>query len=177
MGPATQASSVEKVGKAAGNAANVVTDYVHIKGEARSPDAAFAAVIAKACEEAFAKAQAEVKDAGGETAEVKFTNQPAYPPFNLTEVLRHAKRAAESLGLKQTTIFSNGGLDANGFDKYVPTVTIGSGHYEIHTVKEYLDLAEFANGCRLAVALRTRSRSLAVSMSLMLAPEITVFLG
>jgi tripeptide aminopeptidase len=71
-------------------------------------------------------------------------------------VLRHAKRAVESLGLKPTTIFSNGGLDANWFDKHgVPTVTIGAGQYEIHTIKEYVDVAEFANGCLLAVALAT----------------------
>jgi tripeptide aminopeptidase len=148
-----------KDGKPAGDATNVVTDYVHIKGEARSPDAAFAATITKAYREAFAKAQAEVKDAGGETAEVDFTNKPAYPPFNLTPdapVLRHAKRAAESLGMKPTTVFSNGGLDANWLDKHgLPTVTIGAGQYEIHTVKEYVDLAEFADGCRLAVALAT----------------------
>ena len=148
-----------KDGKAAGDATNVVTDYVHIKGEARSSDAAFAAAITKAYREAFAKAQAEVKDTGGETAEVKFTNQPAYPSFNLAEdapVLRHAKRASESIGLKPTTIFSNGGLDANWFDKHgVPTVTIGAGQHEIHTVKEFVDLAEFADGCRLAVALAT----------------------
>ena len=37
----------------------------------------------------------------------------------------------------------------------IPTVTIGSGQYEIHTVKEYVDLPEFAVGCRLAVALAT----------------------
>ena len=36
-----------------------------------------------------------------------------------------------------------------------PTVTIGAGQYEIHTVKEYVDLPEFAQGCRLAVALAT----------------------
>jgi tripeptide aminopeptidase len=35
-----------KGGKAAGDATNVVTDYVHITGEARSPDAAFAKAIA-----------------------------------------------------------------------------------------------------------------------------------
>jgi len=148
-----------KDGKPAGDATNVVTDYVHIKGEARSSEAAFAAAITNAYREAFAKAQAEVKDAGGETAEVTFINRPAYPPFNLKEdapVLRHAKQAAEALGLKPTTMFSNGGLDANWFERHgVPTVTIGSGQNEIHTVKEYLDLAEFANGCRLAVALAT----------------------
>ncbi len=148
-----------KNGKPAGDATNVVTDYVYIKGEARSPSAEFAATIAEAYRTAFAKAQAEVKDAGGATAQVKFETKPSYPPFTLADdapVLVHGKRAAESLGLKPTTLFSNGGLDANWFDKHgLPTVTIGAGQYEIHTVNEYVDLAEFANGCRLAVALAT----------------------
>ena len=90
---------------------------------------------------------------------MKFNAQAAYPPFKLAEdapVVKHAKRAAESIGLKPTTVFSNGGLDANWFVKHgVPTVTIGAGQYEIHTIKEYVDLPEFANGCRLAVALAT----------------------
>ena len=148
-----------KDGKPAGDATNVVTDYVYIKGEARSPEAAFAAAIATAYGEAFTKAGAAVKEAGGEAAKVKFTSQPSYPSFNIAEdspVLAHAKRTAQAIGLKPTTIFSNGGLDANWFVKHgVPTVTIGAGQYEIHTVKEYVDLAEFANGCRLAVALAT----------------------
>ncbi len=50
-----------KDGKPAGDATNVVTDYVHIVGEARSLDAAFAAKIAQGYREAFAKAQAEVR--------------------------------------------------------------------------------------------------------------------
>ena len=62
-----------KEGAPAGDATNVVTDYVHIKGEARSPDAAFAATIADAYRQVFEKAKAEVKDADGATAEVKFT--------------------------------------------------------------------------------------------------------
>lgn len=148
-----------KEGKPAGDATNVVTDYVYIKGEARSPEAAFAAAITEAYRAAFAKAQAEVKDAGGETAVVKFDHNPAYPPFKLAEdspAVKRAKRAAESLGLKPTTMFSNGGLDANWFDKHgVPTVTIGAGQYEIHTVNEYVDLPEFFQGCRMAVALAT----------------------
>jgi tripeptide aminopeptidase len=53
-------------------------------------------------------------------------------------------------------VLSNGGLDANWLDKHsVPTVTFGAGPYDPHTVNEYVDLAEFANGCRLAVALAT----------------------
>jgi hypothetical protein len=60
--------------------------------------------------EAFAKAQAEVKDVDSEMAEVRFESKPSYPSFILAEdepVVRHAKLAAESLGLKPTTVFSN----------------------------------------------------------------------
>jgi tripeptide aminopeptidase len=148
-----------KDGKAAGDATNVVTDYVHIKGEARSPDLAFAHAIAEGFRAALKKAQAEIKDVDGETAEVRFEASHAYPPFNLeadAPAVRHAKRAAESVGLKATTVFSNGGLDANWLVKHgLPTVSFGAGQNEVHTVKEYVDLSEFANGCRLAVALAT----------------------
>lgn len=146
-------------GKPAGDATNVVTDYVYIKGEARSPDEAFASAICQGYREAFANAQAEVTDAGGDTAKVKFSSKPSYPPFELPDdspAVVRAKRAVESIGLAPTTVFSNGGLDANWLVRHgVPTVTIGAGQYEIHTIKEYVDLPEFAQGCRLAVALAT----------------------
>jgi tripeptide aminopeptidase len=145
--------------KAAGDATNVVTDYAYIKGEARSPDAAFATRISLGYKEAFAKAQSAVKDSGGDSAEVKFEHTPAYPPFNLEKesaIVQYAGKAVASLGLEPTYIFSNGGLDANWLDKHgIPTVTIGAGQYEIHTVNEYVDLPEYAQGCRLAIALAT----------------------
>lgn len=150
-----------KDGKAAGDATNVVTDYVHIVGEARSTDAAFAARIAQAFGEAFDKARAEVTDADGATAEVTFNARAAYPPFTLDEaapaVLR-ARKAAESIGLEPVTMVSHGGLDANWLAGHgVPTVTFGAGQAEIHTVNEYVDIPEFALGCRLAVAIATLS--------------------
>lgn len=148
-----------KEGLPAGNATNVVTDYVYLRGEARSHEAAFAKTICEGYREAFAKAQAEVQDDTGATAHVQFENKTSYPPFKLAEdspVIAHAKKAVESLGLTPTTVSSNGGLDANWLVKHgVPTVTIGAGQYEIHTVKEYVDLPEFAQGCRLAIALAT----------------------
>jgi tripeptide aminopeptidase len=58
--------------------------------------------------------------------------------------------------MKPTTVFSNGGLDANWLVKHgLPTVSIGAGQNEVHTVHEYVDLPEFAKGCQLAVALAT----------------------
>jgi len=90
---------------------------------------------------------------------VEFTSVKSYPPFNLdenTDAVRHAVKAVEAIGLKPVFVFSNGGLDANWLDKHgVPTVTIGAGQYEIHTLKEYVHLPEFAQGCRLAVELAT----------------------
>lgn len=148
-----------KPGKPAGDATNVVTDYVHLVGEARSPEEQFASAICQGYREAFAKAQALVKDDAGGTAQVTFTSKPSYPPFHLPDdhaAVARAKRAVEALGMQPTTIFSNGGLDANWLDRHgVPTVTIGAGQYEIHTIKEYVDVPEFLQGCRLAVALAT----------------------
>lgn len=145
--------------KAAGNANNVVTDYVHITGEARSSDAKFASVITAAYREAFEKAGASVKDSSGETAKVKFNAVVSYPPFKLSEdspALKHAKRAAESIGMTPSVVFSNGGLDANWLVKHgIPTVTIGAGQNEVHTIKEFVDVPEFIRGCQLAVALAT----------------------
>ncbi|WP_353643007.1 M20/M25/M40 family metallo-hydrolase [Mesorhizobium sp. WSM2239] len=149
-----------KEGKvAAGDATNVVTDYAYIRGEARSPDAAFATKIAEGYKEAFANAKAAVVDHEGETAEVKFSHVAAYPPFKLEEdtpIVKRATRALAMLGIEPTYLFSNGGLDANWLDRHgIPTVTIGAGQAEIHTVKEYVNLAEYEKGCRLGLLMAT----------------------
>ena len=148
-----------KDGKPAGDATNVVTDYVFIKGEARSPEAAFATKIAKGYGDAFAKAKAQVKDHEGHTAEVTFSHQTAYPPFKLAEnspVVKRATKALEMLGIEANCLFSNGGLDANWLDKHgIPTITIGAGQAEIHTIKEYVNLAEYEKGCRLGILMAT----------------------
>jgi tripeptide aminopeptidase len=103
-----------KHGKPAGSATNVVTDYVYLKGEARSPKAEFATRIALGFNDAFEDAKLKVKDASGATADVKFHHTQGYPPFNLDKesaVVQHATMAITSLGLTPTYVFSNGGLD------------------------------------------------------------------
>lgn len=148
-----------KGNKPAGDATNVVTDYAFIKGEARSPEAAFATKIANGYKEAFAKAQAEVKTSDGDMAEVKFSHRASYPPFELgkdSPVVQRATKALGMLGIEPVYVFSNGGLDANWLDKHgVPTITIGAGQAEIHTIKEYVNLAEYEKGCRLAILMAT----------------------
>jgi len=148
-----------KDGKAAGDATNVVTDYAWVKGEARSSESAFAAAIAEGFAAAFEEARQAVTATDGATAEVAFSHVKAYPPFNLGEdapAVRRVAAAIEALGLVPNLVFSPGGLDANWLDKHgIPTVTIGAGQHEVHTVKEFVDLDQYVAGCKVAVLAAT----------------------
>lgn len=146
-------------GKSAGDATNVVTDFVHVKGESRSHDAKFVREISAAFKSAFTKAAGKVKDIEGRSAKAKFTSRLDYLPFRLKEdcaVAKKAAKAVRAIGRVPNVRVTNGGLDANWMVKHgIPTITFGAGQNEIHTVKEFVDLTEFESGCRLALALAT----------------------
>ena len=146
-------------GRSAGDATNVVTDFVHVKGESRSHDAKFVRDITAAFKTAFTGAATKVKDHEGRAAKVKFTSRLDYVPFRLkpdAPVVGRAEAAVRAIGREPNLRVTNGGLDANWMVKHgIPTVTFGAGQNEIHTVKEYVDLAEFESGCRVALALAT----------------------
>ncbi len=148
-----------KDGKCAGDATNVVTDYVRVTGEARSHDPKFTRAIVAAYREAFAAAANQVPDHKGKKAKVKFTSRLDYSPFRLKDnapVVRRAQAAAEAAGLRPTLRVVNGGLDANWLVKHgIPTVTFGAGQHGIHTIEEYVDLDMYLEGCRMALALAT----------------------
>ena len=144
-------------GRSAGEATNVVTDFVRIRGESRSHDAKFFREITAAYKAAFQNAAKRVKDEQGHTAKVKFTARTDYYPFRLKEtapVVKAASEAVRRIGREPRLKLTNGGLDANWMVRHgVPTITFGAGQNEIHTVKEYVDVPEFVEGCRLAVAI------------------------
>ena len=146
-------------GKSAGAATNVVTDFVHVKGESRSHDAKFVRQITAAFKTAFSNAASRVKDHEGRSAKVKFNSRLDYVPFRMKEdspAVRRAVEAVQAIGREPNLRITNGGLDANWMVKHgIPTVTFGAGQNEIHTVKEFVDLEEFESGCRLAIAAAT----------------------
>jgi tripeptide aminopeptidase len=148
-----------KDGRCAGEATNVVTDYVLIHGEARSHNAAFVRRIAQAYRASFLSAADEYRNDQGKAARVRFATRLDYKPFRLKEsspVVRHALAAAKALGIPPTLRITNGGLDANWLVRHkIPTVTIGAGQHNPHTLDEYADLGEFLEGYRMAVALAT----------------------
>jgi tripeptide aminopeptidase len=144
-------------GRSAGVATNVVTDYARIRGEARSHSSRFVSAITAAYRDAFRTAARRVCDHQGRGAKVRFQVRKDYFPFRLKEtapVVHHAVSAAEQAGLQPTLRLTNGGLDANWLVRHgIPTVTFGAGQNHVHTIDEFVDLTEFAAGCRMALAL------------------------
>jgi tripeptide aminopeptidase len=146
-------------GKPAGDATNVVTDYVHVRGESRSHDAQFFKEITGDYRTAFEKAAKRVKNSEGKSGRIRFKVKTDYHPFRLKESLPVVRRAAAAVsagGFAPNIRTTNGGLDANWMVRHgIPTVTFGAGQNEAHTVDEWVNLAEYESACTLAVRLAT----------------------
>jgi tripeptide aminopeptidase len=146
-------------GRPAGDATNVVTDYVHVRGESRSHDAKFFKEITKAYKAAFEKAAKRVKNSDGKSGRIKFKAETDYYPFRMKDSLPVVKRAAaavSAVGGAPVIRAANGGLDANWMVRHgVPTVTFGAGQNEVHTIDEWINLNEYDRACALAVQLAT----------------------
>src|SRR5215831_14212877 len=146
-------------GRPAGDATNVVTDYVHVRGESRSHDAKFFPQITAAYKAAFEKAAKRVKNSEGKVGRVKFKKQTDYHPFRMKENLPVVKRASAAIAagvLTPNIRVANGGLDANWMVRHkIPTVTFGAGQNEPHTVDEWINLDEYDRAYALAVQIAT----------------------
>ena len=101
----------------------------------------------------------QVTDHLGRSAKVGFSTRLDYYPFRLREdapVVQRALAAAHSAGLDARTRVTNGGLDANWLVRHgIPTITFGAGENNVHTIEEFVELADFLEGCRFALALAT----------------------
>lgn len=140
-----------------GDATNVVTDFLLMRGESRSFDSDFASEITHAYEKAVGNAVRKVTTSGGQTGSFRFKKHQDYTAFQIPEnheVARRAARAALSLGLTPRFELGRGGLDSNWIVQHgIPSITFGAGQHEIHTVSEYVDMGEFHAGCNLALAI------------------------
>lgn len=143
----------------AGDATNVVTDYVLARGESRSHEAKFFKEITAAYKGAFERAAKRITNSEGKCGRVRFSAHTDYHPFRMKEnapVVKRAAAAVSSLGHTPNVRTANGGLDANWLVRHgVPTVTFGAGQNEAHTVDEWIDLGEFDTACQIALRLAT----------------------
>jgi tripeptide aminopeptidase len=142
-----------------GDATNVVTDHVFIRAEARSHDRKFRRLIVKEIKQAFQRALKKVVSADGKRGRMNWTGRLDYDSFRLQTsepCVQVAQTAVRSLGLEPELAIANGGLDANWTTRHgIPTVSLGCGQLNAHTVNEQLDLEQFHNACQVALTLAT----------------------
>jgi len=140
-----------------GDATNVVTDCCVIHGEVRSHVESFRQKILKEVEKAFVRAAKKMKNVAGKKGSIDFEWDLKYPAFLLDRqepVVQSAEQAIESLGLKPTLVVGNGGLDANFLSgRGLPTVTLGCGEKNVHTVNEVVVIENYLKGCQLGLEL------------------------
>jgi tripeptide aminopeptidase len=142
-----------------GDATNVVTDRVQLKAECRSHEPTFRKRILAEIAAAFRSAAAAVTSSENVAGKVKIATRLDYESFQLDDdepCVLAAERAAVDAGLKPIRAISNGGLDANWLSaRGIPTVTLGCGQMNVHTVNEQLDVREFSAACRIGLRLAT----------------------
>jgi tripeptide aminopeptidase len=132
-----------------GEATNIITNLVTLKGEARSLDdaklEAQTAHMVKCLEDAAAKYEVTVEGVTTK-ASVESLVEREYYSMDVADdsrVVRLVKEAAARMGLKVETMASGGGCDANIFNKRgIECVNLGTGMRAIHTVKEWLDVKD-----------------------------------
>jgi tripeptide aminopeptidase len=148
---------------AGGEATNVVTDHLRLRAEARSHDPKFRQRIVQEIEDAFRRAASEVRNTAGKSGSVDFEGRLDYESFRLSRdepCVAAAIAALAAEGLRAELAVTNGGLDANWLTAHgIPTVTLGCGQRNIHTVNEELDIAEFQLARRIALRLATAADS------------------
>ena len=142
-----------------GEATNVVTPLVKIRAEVRSHDPRFRKQLVEEFRKAFERAARTIKNDAGKTGRVRFKADLKYESFKIPEsapAVQASLRAIREVGLEPAIRISNGGLDANWLSaRGLPTVTLGSGQQNVHTVNETLAVDDFLNGCRIGLLLAT----------------------
>lgn len=142
-----------------GTATNVVLPRVELEAEVRSHDSQFRERIVRAFREAFDGAAQELPNQAGRTATIRFTPTLKYESFLLAQdspAVQTAAAAIRRVDREPMIRACNGGLDANWLTQHgFPTVTLGAGQAEIHTVNENLHLPSFLDACRIAWLLAT----------------------
>lgn len=141
----------------AGDATNVVTPYAQLFAEVRSHDAKFREWLLKQFEVEFERALKDLRLSENLKGEVKFQSRLDYESYRLSETepaVVEAASAMKSLGLEPVYAIADGGLDANWTTAYgMPTVSMGAGQENIHTVDETLNIEEFQTACRIGLLL------------------------
>lgn len=143
----------------AGDATNVVASSLVIQAEARSHSPEFRKKIVNEFQAAFERAAASLTNVMGQRGRIEFRAELKYESFRIPEdspAVQSAFTAARAVGLNPEPRITNGGLDANWLSaRGLPTVTLGCGQQNPHTVDESLHIESYLAACRMGLLLAT----------------------
>ncbi len=128
-----------------GGASNVVPDEVVLTGEARAFDE-------HALDALLERIERRAREAVGPLeASVEFASERLYDGYDLGDhvpPIALLRAAAPAHGIALGTVRSIGGSDTNVFNRRgVPTVNVGIGMHDIHSVDEWIDVRDLARAC------------------------------
>jgi tripeptide aminopeptidase len=143
-----------------GEATNIITNLVELKGEARSLNEeklkAQCDHMVKCFEEAAAKQEVTVE---GKTTKawVESNVTAEYYAMDVPDeshVVQLVLQAAKRMGLDVQTMASGGGCDANIFNrKGIECANLGTGMRAIHTVNEWLDVKDMYASAEMTIEI------------------------
>ncbi len=134
-----------------GTARNIVADYCHVKGEARSLTRSRLDDITEQLKNTFID---EVESQGARAeVDVKFL----YPEIKLSSqdrVVKAAVRAMESIGLVPRLESTGGGSDASIIHgQGIPCANLGIGMSNVHTCEEYIKVADLLKDAEIVLSI------------------------
>jgi tripeptide aminopeptidase len=155
-----------------GKATNIITNFVYLKGEARSLSEE---KLKRQCDHMVkcfedAAARYEVTVEGRTTrGRVESIVEPEYYAMNVPEdsrVVQLVKEAATRMGLTVETMASGGGCDANIFNrKGIECANLGTGMRAIHTVNEWLDVKDMYASAEMTLEILKLNGEIALKAS------------
>jgi tripeptide aminopeptidase len=152
-----------------GEATNIITNFVYLKGEARSLNEdklnAQTEHMIKTLEEAAAKYEVTVEGVTTKGRVEAHVNREYYAMDvpETSRVVQLVYQAAARRGLKVEAVASGGGCDANIFNKKgIECANFGTGMRAIHTVKEWLDVKDMYASAEMSLEVMRVNGELAL---------------
>ncbi|HXW51886.1 MAG TPA: M20/M25/M40 family metallo-hydrolase [Candidatus Acidoferrales bacterium] len=140
-------------------ATNVVPNLCVVRGEARAIDEARLDEIMRLTRACFTDAAARAKiDLNGQVRRAWVEEQSSrdYHSFAIPDsapIVQLVCGAARRQGTTVKTVTIGGGSDANVFNRHgIASVNLGTGMRDIHTVNEWIDLADFDRCAQIVLA-------------------------
>ena len=140
------------IGKISGGRAfNIVPDKVEFVGETRSHSEE---KIQHILEEVEEKTKVISKENGAKTDFKKVESFKAYNIAKDAPIIKNIISVYEKLGIEYVLTFTNGGSDANVFNKMgIPTIVISEGTHNPHTLDEWIDVGDIVKVSSILIAL------------------------